>query len=67
MRTEKEAIYIKTIMYADVLALAVQNLADIPPHLLGALKAYQSCREVNGHLRFSDYGQDGMQYKNGAN
>lgn len=67
MKSEKESTYIKTIMYADVLAMAVQNLDEIPPSLQGALKAFLSCRQANSHLNVSQHGQEGMQYKNGVN
>lgn len=66
MRSEKEAMFIKTILYADVLAMAVQNMTEIPPAVSGALKAYLDCREVNGHAQASTY-VDGIQYKNGIN
>lgn len=67
MRSEKEAIFVKTILYADVLANAVQNLPSLPPTLVGPLKAYLECREVNGHLNTNQHGGDGLQYKNGIN
>lgn len=57
----------KTILYADVLASAVQNLDKIPPTVAGALKAYLECREINGHQRKPDWIQDGIQHKNGVN
>jgi hypothetical protein len=67
MRSEKEAIFIKTILYADVLASSLQNVDDLPPSVSGPLKAYLSCREANGHARHSNSGIDGLEYKNGVN
>jgi|GEM_PF-5493631 len=67
MRLEKEAIYVKTLLYADVLASAVQGLEQIPPALVGPLRAYLECRQINGHSRQTGFPQDGLQYKNGDN
>lgn len=48
MRSEKEVKYVNTIFYADMLAMAVQNSVHVDPIVMGPLKAYLACREVNG-------------------
>lgn len=68
MRSDKEAKYVNTIFYADVLAMAVKNSGMNDPMVTGPLKAYLSCREVGGLDRMRTASLEGeSQTKEGLN
>jgi hypothetical protein len=68
MNPEKEAKYINTIFYADVLAMAVKNSRNVDPMIAGPLKAYLACREIGGIDRMKTSSLEGeSQTKEGWN
>jgi hypothetical protein len=68
MREDKEAKYLNTIFYADVLAMAVKNSRTVDPMVSGPLKAYLACREVGGLDRMRTASLEGeSQTKEGWN
>jgi len=68
MKSEKEAKYLNTIFYADVLAMAVKNSRAVDPMVAGPLKAYLACREVGGLDRMRTASLEGeSQTKEGWN
>ena len=68
MKSDKEAKYLNTIFYADVLAMAVKNSSNADPMIVGPLKAYLACREVGGLDRMRTSSLEGeSQTKEGWN
>lgn len=68
MRSEKESKYVNTIFYADILAMAVQNSTIKDPMVMGPLKAYLACREIEGLNRMRTSSLEGeSQTKEGLN